>query len=73
VASLSFGTMFPATFSLGLQDAASPGAEALIFFHDMLMSLLLPILLGVLSWGFILVGRSSTHRYLTDHTALEFF
>lgn len=73
MASLSLGTLFPSSYCLGFQDAASPGAEALIFFHDMLMSLLLPILIGVLSWGSLFLVRSSSHRYLTDHTALEFF
>nr|QJS34446.1 cytochrome c oxidase subunit II [Antipathes cf. dichotoma NB-2020]QJS34646.1 cytochrome c oxidase subunit II [Stichopathes abyssicola] len=68
----SFGNRdVPEPWQLGLQDAASPVMEEIVFFHDQIMFILILIIVAVL-WLIVkaLSGRPY-HRYLIDGALLE--
>lgn len=61
----------PELWQFGLQDAASPVMEEVIFFHDQILFILTLILTSV----FWMLARGLTlgfsHRHLTDGTLVE--
>lgn len=61
----------PEPWQLGLQDAASPISEEVVFFHDQVVFLLTVILSGV-SWVLLraLLSRHF-HRFLVDGALVE--
>jgi len=58
--------------NLYLQDANGPTSEALLSFSDLVMSLILPIAIGVFLYLGSLVLRFPRHRKLTESQILEF-
>jgi len=58
--------------NLYLQDANGPTSEALLRFSDLVMTLILPIAIGVFVYLVSLVLRSPRHRKLTESQFLEF-
>lgn len=61
----------PELWQLGLQDAASPVMEEVIFFHDQILFILTLILTGVFWMLVRALTLSFSHRYLTDGTLVE--
>nr|YP_009139566.1 cytochrome c oxidase subunit II [Corynactis californica]AKF78568.1 cytochrome c oxidase subunit II [Corynactis californica] len=62
---------FPEPWHLGLQDAADPVMEEIIFFHDQIMFLLIVIVIAVL-WLIVEALRGKSYdRNLIDGTLLE--
>jgi len=57
---------------LGFADSLGPAAQALFAFHDLLFSVLLPILVGVLLQLLIFLFRHPSYRFLLDCQPIEF-
>nr|YP_004123593.1 cytochrome c oxidase subunit II [Plakina monolopha]ADO51365.1 cytochrome c oxidase subunit 2 [Plakina monolopha] len=61
----------PEPWQLGLQDAASPVMEEVVFYHDKIMFILTVIIIAVM-WIIIrALNNKYYHRYLTDGTLIE--
>lgn len=61
----------PEPWQLGLQDAAHPVMEEIIFFHDQVMFILIIIITTVLWLIVKALSGKAYHRYLVDGTLLE--
>ncbi len=61
----------PEPWQLGLQDAAHPVMEEIIFFHDQVMFILTIIIVTVLWLIVKALSGKAYHRYLVDGTLLE--
>ena len=61
----------PEPWQLGLQDAAHPVMEEIIFFHDQVMFILIIIITTVLWLIVKALNGKAYHRYLVDGTLLE--
>lgn len=59
-------------FSLYLQNANGPSAEAMLSFSDSVLLLILPIAFGVIIYIIILCSKYPAYRFLTEHQSLEF-
>jgi len=66
-----FGYDLPEPWQLGLQDAAHPVMEEIIFFHDQVMFILIIIITTVLWLIVKALSGKAYHRYLVDGTLLE--
>ena len=58
--------------SLYLQNANGPAAEAILFFSDSVMLLILPIAFGLLCFLPLLLITSFSFRRFSEHQGLEF-
>ena len=61
----------PELWQLGLQDAASPVMEEVIFFHDQILFILTLILTSVFWMLVRALTLGLSHRHLTDGTLVE--
>lgn len=61
----------PELWQLGLQDAASPVMEEVIFFHDQILFILTLILTSVFWMLVRALTLGFSHRHLTDGTLVE--
>nr|YP_004123425.1 cytochrome c oxidase subunit II [Corticium candelabrum]ADO51536.1 cytochrome c oxidase subunit 2 [Corticium candelabrum] len=61
----------PEPWQLGLQDAASPIMEEVVFYHDKIMFILTIIIIAVMWLILRALSNKYYHRYLTDGTLIE--
>ena len=61
----------PEPWQLGLQDAASPVMEEVVFYHDKIMFILTIIIIAVMWLILRALNNKYYHKYLTDGTLIE--